>query len=72
MEGAGVAAHRSAGGQASERQSDKAAAARFQLIGNAVTVQARHLLLPLLPAREVAEFLNALWIVCCSSTYGME
>ena len=48
MEGAGVAAHRSVGGQASERQSDKAAAARFQLIGNAVTVQVRHLLLLLL------------------------
>lgn len=41
--GPGVAAHRGAGAgeEANERSAEKAAAARFSLIGNAVTVQAR-------------------------------
>jgi hypothetical protein len=44
VQGAGVTAHRGASavaGRASACDLDKAAAARFQLIGNAVTVQAR-------------------------------
>lgn len=41
MVGPGVAAHRGAGAfeEANERSAEKAAAARFMLIGNAVTVQ---------------------------------